>query len=71
MIPTTRNSIPGSNKPMINIISNPVGVELIPNMPTISNIIPTSRQKIPRAFLLIAIKITLFVGLIIICICCI
>ena len=60
MIPTTRNSIPGSNKPMINIISNPVGVELIPNMPTISNIIPTSRQKIPRAFLLIAIKITLF-----------
>jgi hypothetical protein len=67
MIPITRNSIPGTRRPTIMIKSNPEGVALSPTTPIISNIIPISREKIPRAFLLIVIKITLFIRLIVIC----
>lgn len=66
----TRNSIPGTSKPMINNKSSSAGPALTPNIPTISNITPTKKEKSPRVFLLIAIKITLFILLIEICIYC-
>ena len=64
MIPIIRKRIPGTRRPMIKIKSKSAGVALIPNIPKIRNIIPTNKEKIPRAFLFIVIKITLHTSLI-------
>jgi hypothetical protein len=65
MIPAMRNRIPGNRKPTINIISNPAELVLTPITPIISNIIPIIRKVIPRVFLFVAIKITLFIKLVV------
>ena len=60
IIPTMSIITPGNE--IYTKYTIPVAIELAlkPNIPTISNIIPTNRQIIPRVFLLIVIKITLF-----------
>ena len=59
---------PGTRNKQIKIKSNAAGLVFIPTIPKINSNIPTTSEINPIAFLLIAIKITLFVSSLEICV---